>query len=89
MDTPLETKHRYVVKRDGVSVTRGRYEMRHPRLTKRSIGAHQKASRYGVGAYCKTQYRAPNETLYTLAVRPRFRGRGLTMNNQFAVLRLC
>lgn len=58
MDTPLETKHRYVVKRDGVSVTRGRHEMRHPRLTKHSIGATQKASRYGVGVYGKTQYRA-------------------------------
>ena len=87
MDTPLETKHRYVVKRDGVSVTRGRYEMRHPRLTKRSIGVTQKASRYGVGAYGKTQYRAPNETLYTLAVRPVL-GRSLTMNNSFTVLRL-
>lgn len=55
MDTPLETKHRYVVKRDGV--------------------------------YGKTQYRAPNETLYTLAVRPVL-GRGLTMNNSCAVIRL-
>ena len=64
MDTPLETKHRYVVKRDGFSVTRGRHEMRHPRLTKRSIGATQKASRYGVGVYGKTQY-SPLTKRYT------------------------
>lgn len=37
--------------------------------------------------YGKTPYRPPNETLYTLAVRPVL-GRGLTMNNSFVVLRL-
>lgn len=62
-------------------------------------GYHRKLRRYSgetplqrpltkrEGVYGKTQYRAPNETLYTLAVRPVL-GRGLTMNNSFAVLRL-
>ena len=37
--------------------------------------------------YGKTQYRGPNETLYTLAVRSVL-GQSLTMNNSFTVLRL-
>ena len=42
MDTPLETKHRYVVKRDGVSVTRGRHEMMHPPPNKTFHRGHSK-----------------------------------------------
>ena len=41
-DPSLETKYRCVVKRYGVSATRGYPETGHPNLTKRSIGVTQK-----------------------------------------------